>query len=163
MITFDSIEISKDERELTIIASIENSGSVSFSSLIIDNQETYSVSGPSSNPLYTTPLSGKSINIKVTTKDLKTSFDRNMFFVYLTLTGIGPSEESMAMKTVIDLYPIYKDIMAKIREVECECGIPKLLIDRFLQIEAIDICIKTGAYVKAIEYWNKFFKDRKIW
>lgn len=163
MITFNNVEISKDGKELIIVASIEGSSSASFSSIIIDNQETYSVSGPSSNPLYTTPLSGKSINIKVTIEDLRTSFEGNMFFVYLTLTGTGPSEENMAMKTVIDLYPIYKDIMAKIRGVECECGIPKLFIDKFLQMEAIDICIKTGAYVKAIEYWNKFFKDRKIW
>ena len=45
--------------------------------------------------------------------------------------------------------------MNYIRGIECDCSIPKNFIDFILRLKALELCIKTGNYTKAIKYWNR--------
>ena len=56
MIIFNRVKISQDDRYITIDAEIDNSDyykDMYIDSVIIDNQDTYTANGPSSNPIYT--------------------------------------------------------------------------------------------------------------
>ena len=56
MIVFNNVRISQDDKYITIDAEIENNKyyeNMYIDSVIIDNQDTFSPNGPSSNPIYT--------------------------------------------------------------------------------------------------------------
>lgn len=107
----------------------------------------------------------KRVRLLLSPSDLGVSLDKNMFFVYAVATG-NPSEETpegfkniITMGTVVDLYPIYKNTIKYLKEFNCDCNIPRKFIDMILRYKALELCIKTGNYIQAIKYWDKFFKN----
>lgn len=87
----------------------------------------------------------------------------NMFFVYAVATGTPAPEtpcgmdNSVVMKTAVNLYPTYCTTMQLLKELDCSCEIPRNLINVILRLKALEMCIKTGNYLQAIEYWKKYF------
>jgi hypothetical protein len=65
------------------------------------------------------------------------------------------------MRTVIDLYPIYQQLMKYVREVENSCDIPYNFVDQFLRLKAVQLALATGNYTLAIQYWKRFFSNLK--
>lgn len=102
-------------------------------------------------------------------KDLAgTSLCDNILFVYAIAKGTPSADtpcgrdNATIMGTVICLYPYYRNLMYYLNELGDDCTIPKNLIDYILRFKAVELSIKTGNYVKAIQYWNKWFKGIKV-
>lgn len=105
---------------------------------------------------------GRHIRLMLSTKDIPLN---NMLFVYAIAKGAPAPEtpcgmdNSIIMSTVVNLYPIYQESIKYIRELNCDCNIPRGFIDMILRYKAIELCIRTGNYVQAIKYWKKFLLD----
>lgn len=171
MIEFKELKISLDGKKLIIDASVIDSqyyNDVYIDTVIIDTQDTYTPTGPSSKPIFTHSVENeKSVRLELETTELNVPVDNTLFFVYIIAKGT-PSIDTpcnMDNKTTLGvisyLYPFYNSIMYYIKEVENKCKIPKNFINFILRLKAFELSIKTGHYTKSIEYWNRFFKNIK--
>lgn len=99
---------------------------------------------------------GKSIRVLVRLDDYNIK-STDILFVYVMSNGTPSCEvdKSYILGTVVNLYTIYSKAMNYIRGIECDCSIPKNFIDFILRLKALELCIKTGNYTKAIKYWNR--------
>lgn len=176
-ITIDSIAIDNQDTYLS-------SGPSSKAKIInIEKEEEYLYSLPENNncnPVleddsksycftYTSEtLSGKRhVRLYLNYQDLGMDLHSNMFFIY-TITSGTPApntpcgmDNSITLGTVMDLYPIYRESMYCLEEMDNDCNIPKGLIDNILRIKSLELSVKTGNYPKAIQYWNKWFRNIK--
>lgn len=106
---------------------------------------------------------GKNIRLILSAKDLGISLNDNILFVYAIATGTPAPDtpcgmdNSVTMSTVVNLYPVYQNTMCYLRELDSDCQVPKGFMDMILRLKAVELCIKTGNYNKAISYWKKFF------
>ena len=66
-------------------------------------------------------------------------------------------DNMITLGTVVDLFPIYCKTISYLKELNSSCSIPKNLIDMILRLKALELSLKTGNYIQAIEYWNKYF------
>ena len=137
---------------------------------IVDNY-TYSIPEDCScNPVvsnddkaYCLTQGGKNIRLTLSAKDLGISLNDNMLFVYAIAKGTPAPDtpcgmdNSIVMSTVVNLYPVYQNTMCYLRELDSDCQVPKGFIDMILKLKAVELCIRTGNYTKAISYWKKFF------
>lgn len=134
-----------------------------------DNDELYNITKCCSSTIKSkgTPKV-KHIRIQLSTKDLINygiNLDKDMLFVYIIAEGY-PSpdcpcgyDNSITLGVVANLYPYYLRTMNNIRELGDTCTIPKGFINDILQFKAIELSIKTGNYLQAINYWKKFFNN----
>ena len=186
MIQFNTLKITQDGKNLVINASVKNLSyytNVLIGSITIDNQDTYSASGPSNNPIYRHSFAGmdlttgeeiaglKTISITISAKEfLDNDGDLNddILYVYLTAVGSPSADTPCGMDNVntlgiaLNLRPIYNSGMAYIKQVEKSCEIPKGFINFILEYRALDLALKTENYIQANKYWNKFFKNNDI-
>lgn len=181
MIKFNTLKITEDSKNLIIDAEIEDLSyydDMLISSLIIDNQDTYSALGPSSNPIVNlsfakTDSTGEEIkgvrhvSIEIPLVSLKEDLGNDILYIYFTTVGTpAPNtpcnkDLSVVMGVAVNLYPIYMRGMSYIKELSKDCTIPKGFIDYILNYRLIELCLKTRNYVTANKYWNKFFKNVK--
>lgn len=201
MIVFNNVRISQDDKYITIDAEIENNKyyeNMYIDSVIIDNQDTFSPNGPSSNPIYTykaQPLNSdiyteddlankvtdednipvqdknntyysRKVHLELTKVDLNlATLEKNIFFIYIVAGGVPASDtpcgydNNIAVKVLVNTYPIYRNIMNYIKELGNTCSISYNLIDKSLQLKMLDISIQTGNNVEAINIWKKYFMD----
>ena len=170
MIIFNKIKISQDDRYITIDAEIDNSDyykDMYIDSVIIDNQDTYTANGPSSNPIYTYQTQGeKKIHLELNRIDLNLStLEKNIFFIYIIADGTPAPDTpcgldvNIAYKVLVNIYPIYRDIMNYIKELGNTCKTPYTLIDKLLQLKMLDICVQTGNNLEAINIWKTYFMN----
>lgn len=102
---------------------------------------------------------GKHLRLILSTKDIPLN---NMLFVYAIAKGTPAPDtpcgmdNSVVMSTVVNLYPIYQESIKYLRELNCDCNIPREFINIILRYKAIELCIRTGNYIQAIKYWKKF-------
>ena len=168
MIIFNKIKISQDDRYIIIDAEMDNSDyykDMYIDSVIIDNQDTYTANGPSSNPIYTYQTQGeRSIHLELTKVDLNIStLEKNMFFIYVIAEGTPAPDTpcgldvSIVSKVLGNTYPIYRDIMKYIKELGDTCRTPYTLIDKLLQLKMLDICVQVGNNIEAIRIWKTYF------
>ena len=186
MIQFNTLKITQDGKNLVINASVKNLSyytNVLIGSITIDNQDTYSASGPSNNPIYRHSFAGmdlttgeeiaglKTISITISAKEfLDNDGDLNddILYVYLTAVGSPSADTPCGMDNVntlgvaLNLRHIYNSGMAYIKQVEKSCEIPKGFINFILEYRALDLALKTENYIQANKYWNKFFKNNDI-
>lgn len=171
MIRFNELRICPDSSSLIIDVSVKNFdiyNDVYIDSIIIDTQDTYNISGPSNNPVYKHTVSEdnlKNVRLELDKKDLINLADNNLFFVYVVAKGTPSAstpcgmDNQITMGVVANLYIFYKSILCSMKELDNKCEIPKHFIDSLLRFKALELSIKTGHYVQAIKYWNKFFKN----
>lgn len=164
-VIIDSIVIDTQD---TYIANGPSSKSIY--TYIVDNY-TYSIPEDCScNPVvsnddkaYCLTQGGKNIRLTLSAKDLGISLNDNMLFVYAIAKGTPAPDtpcgmdNSVVMSTVVNLYPVYQNTMCYLRELDSDCQVPKGFIDMILKLKAVELCIRTGNYTKAISYWKKFF------
>ena len=107
----------------------------------------------------------KNVRIQVDLSDLKINVCGTMFFVYAiaegSVTPDTPPEfnKNKIIGTVTNLYPIYKQTLCYLKELNNNCEIPKGFIDMILKLKGIELCIRTGNYIQAIKFWKKFFSN----
>ena len=170
MIIFNKIKISQDYRYIIIDAEMDNSDyykDMYIDSVIIDNQDTYTANGPSSNPIYTYQTQGeRSIHLELTKVDLNIStLEKNMFFIYVIAEGTPAPDTpcgldvNIVSKVLVNTYPIYRDIMKYIKELGDTCRTPYNLIDKLLQLKMLDICVQVGNNIEAIRIWKTYFRN----
>lgn len=173
MIGFNELYITKDSSQLFIDVSVldlDYYKDVYIDSIVIDNQDTYLSTGPSSTPVYTYTVpegtNKKHLRLELCRIDLLGGLD-NLLFVYVRVKG-APKVDTpcgydniTTMGSVINTYPLYQTAMNYIGELANNCSTPKSFIDWILRLKAIELAIKTGHYPEAIKYYNKFFKNMK--
>lgn len=179
MVQFNELRISPDGKNLYIDVSVKNEEyyrDVYIDSIMIDDQDTYKNSGPSSRSKIVYPvcdiLSGitpdedlKRVKLVLDSTDLG-SMDK-LFFVYVKTKGT-PREDTpcgmnntITMGTVADLYPFYQRAMSYIGELAESCSVPQDFVDYILRLKAMELAIKTCNYEDAIDYYTKFLRGRK--
>ena len=170
MIEFNELKISTDNQCMIIDVSVKNISiydNVYLDSIIIDNQDTFTNNGPSSNPVYSLIVEGDSKNFRIVLGNTDLDIQNNMFFVYISTKGTPSPDTPCSMDNNISVgilynkYLLYKLFMNSVKEVESECNIPKNFINNILRLKALELCLSTGNYIQAIKYWNKFFKNNK--
>lgn len=112
--------------------------------------------------------SKKNARIVLSMADFKLDTENNMFFVYARATGTPRPEtpcgldENQIMGTALNMNLIYKQSLVYMTELIRDCSIPQGFTDSILRLKAVELNIKTGNYIKAIEYWKKFFMNITI-
>ena len=182
MIKFNELRISPDGKRLIIDASIKDLpyyDKVFIDAVIIDTQDTYIANGPSTKPIFyyevdsnanivlPKDLNEKRIRFELDKTVIKESLYDTMFFVYIVTKGTPSADTPCGMDNVTtmgvvaNLYPYYQHLMYHIKQIENSCEVPKSLIDCLLRFKSLELSIRTGNYIQAIKYWNKFFKRIK--
>ena len=172
MIQFNELRINPEGTKLIIDVSVKNSmyyENVYIDTISIDTQDTFIDSGPSSNISYTNTFEGdnKSVRLELGIRDHLPSLLDNMFFVWVRTKGIPDistpcgEDNILTLGVTIALYPLYQQAFSYIKELEKECVTPKGFINFILQLKALQIAIRTGHYIQAIKYWERFFKGLK--
>lgn len=186
MIQFNTLKITQDGKSLIINASVKDLDyykDILIGSIIIDNQDTYSTNGPSSNPIYKRSFSStdlvtgkeiggfKKINLTISAKELQDNngdLNDDILYIYLVAVGTPSTDTPCGMDNIntlgvaLNLRPIYNSGMSYIKQVEKSCEIPKEFINFILEYKALDLALKTENYLQANKYWNKFFKNNKV-
>lgn len=170
MIEFTTLYIDNNSTKLSISANVKDLSyytNIYIDSVIIDTQDTYIASGPSSSAIYTYPVTGnnKSITLELDQLDLPVSLKNTLFFVYIKAKGTPASDtpcgldNTYTMSPVYNQYPVYQYQYTFLKNLEGECTIPKEFINAYLRYQSIDISIKTGHYTSTCKYWKKFFMN----
>lgn len=173
MVTFQELRIAPDGQRMVIDVSVKNLEyytNVYIEEILIDTQDTFIESGPSTQTIYSKVIEGnvKSVRLELGTGDFLPSLNDNLFFVYVKTKGAPAVDTPCGMDNTITLgvtlnkYPIYSDIMQYIKEVNNNCTIPKIFIDKYLRFKAFELSVVTGHYTEAIKYYNKFIKGINI-
>lgn len=179
MIHFNELKISADAQHLIIDVSVRSESyykDVYIDSIVIDNQDTYVGTGPSSNPVYSYSVpdsvskltkktySRKHVRLDLNPADLG-SLD-GLFFVYVRAKGIPSADTPCGMDnittlgTVCNMYPFYQQAMNYIKEIANNCSAPQNFTDYILKLKGLELAVRTGNYPDAIKYYNKFFSGK---
>ena len=81
----------------------------------------------------------RKVHLELTKADLNlATLEKNMFFIYIVAGGV-PSldtpcgyDNNIAIKVLVNTYPIYRNIMNYIKELGNTCSVPYNLIDKSL-------------------------------
>ena len=178
MVHFNELRITSDGQHLIIDVSVLSESyykNVYIDSIVIDNQDTYVGSGPSSNPVYSyyvpngvsqltkKTYSQKHVRLVLTTNDLPLN---GLLFVYVRAKGTPAADTPCGLDnittlgTVTNMYPFYQQAMNYIGELASNCSIPQNFTDYILKLKGLELAIRTGNYPDAIKYFNKFFKNK---
>ena len=108
----------------------------------------------------------RKVHLELTKVDLNlATLEKNMFFIYIVAGGVPAPDtpcgydNNIAVKVLVNTYPIYRNIMNYIKELGNTCNVPYNLIDKSLQLKMLDISIQTGNNIEAINIWKKYFMD----
>ena len=175
---FNELRITSDGQHLIIDVSVLSESyykNVYIDSIVIDNQDTYVGSGPSSNPVYSyyvpngvsqltkKTYSQKHVRLVLTPNDLPLN---GLLFVYVRAKGTPAADTPCGLDnittlgTVTNMYPFYQQAMNYIGELASNCSIPQNFTDYILKLKGLELAIRTGNYPDAIKYFNKFFKNK---
>lgn len=109
----------------------------------------------------------KRIRLSLSSKDLNlASLDNNIFFVYVTATGMPASctpcgmDNSFVMGVAVNLRPVYNMAMKYVKELDSTCSVPRGFIDMILRLKAFDLSLRTGNYPIAFNQWDELFKNK---
>lgn len=171
MVTFQELRITPDGKNLIIdivVKDLKYYTDVYIDSINIDTQDTFIESGPSSKVVYTKVIEGdtKSVRLELGVGDLLPSLNDNLFFVYVKTKGTPSIDTPCGMDDIytlgitLNVCSIYNNIMQSVKEVANNCSIPKNFIDSYLRFKAFELCINTGHYTEAVNYYNRFIKGK---
>ena len=177
MINFD-IHISPDNKNLVVHATVDSTVSyydnVSIKDIYIDNQDTFTESGPSDNYLFHEELEGSPDNkdhiwnIAASELSLKGgNLASDVLYIYITVDGEISADapcgmnSTTALAVAFNAKDILKQSIAYMTKLEDSCTPPKGFIDFILKLKAIKYALQAQNYTKANKYWNKFFKGKE--
>lgn len=178
MVQFNELRITSDGQHLIIDVSVLKDSyyeNVYIDSIIIDNQDTYVGSGPSSNPVYqySVPdvmskltkeyVSSKHVRLDFTPTDLPLN---GLLFVYVRTKGTPAADTPCGLDnmttlgTVTNMYPFYQQAINYIGELANNCSMPQNFADYILKMKGLELAMRTGNYTDAIKFYNKFFNGK---
>lgn len=175
MVQFNELTISPDGKHLVIDVSVKDEPyykNVYIDSILIDNADTYVESSVSSTPVYEYTLDSskkrKSFRLDLTPLDLVSGNLEGLLFVYVRTKGTPTADTPCGkdnittMGTVVNLYPLYTKGMNYIKELASTCQVPQNFTKFLLEMKALELAVRTGHYVQAINYYNRFFSNMTI-
>lgn len=172
MIEFTELKV--EGESLIIKASVRDLSyydNVYINKIVIDTQDTFSSSGPSSSPIYTTTISGnqKSVELVLSSTNLSNvDLKENLFFVYAVAKGTPSASTPCGMDNINSIgvtyakCPIFNTVMRTVKEMDNSCVIPVGFIDSILRYKALEYAIASKHYLQAIYYYNKFYKNLPV-
>lgn len=170
MVTINELRISNTDRKIIIDVSVpglEYFDNIFIDRICIDTQDTYSPTGVSVDCYeYVVEGDEKNIRLEILEDSLELSLDNNLFFVYIETKGsLGEGTpnyliQPVTMAVTNNLELIYKEAIKLLGEINKECVVPKAMMDFVFRVNGLDLALKTGNYVMAIDLWNKYFKER---
>ncbi len=108
----------------------------------------------------------KKIRIILSDIDLS-GISNKLFFVYIKAAGLTvevpcgmDNEYTIGVATY--LKPLYNMIMGYIKELNNDCSVPRNFINLILRLKAFIISLKTGHYIEALKWWEKFFNGKIV-
>lgn len=186
MIQFDNLSLSYDNKNLYISASIiedDDNFDVFLDQIIIDDIQSYDISGPSNNPTYTKTCEkpkvynelgevkndlGQQVYIEgpkkivyiIPAKNFRRSVDNNILFVYITSKSSNPEKKTeIVLKAIYNNVSLLNKIACKLPNFNVTCDIPKAFYNFILNKEALDINLKVGNFKKCIFYFKQIIKN----
>lgn len=172
MIRFNELKISSDGK-LFIDAEVKGDAyydNVYIDKVIIDNQNTFLISGPSSTPIYEYSFADtskeKSVNLVLDNSNMRVDMKGDLLFVYIITKGAPSMDTPCGMDNTITLCIAYYEqtilstYLSYIKEISRPCQVPKGFIDYYMKVKAFELAIEVGNYTEAIQLWNKFFKNQ---
>lgn len=179
MVHFNELRITSDGQHLIIDVSVLSESyykNVYIDSIVIDNQDTYVGSGPSSNPVYQYSVpngvsqltkktySQKHVRLDLTPTDLPLN---GLLFVYVRTKGTPAADTPCGLDnmttlgTVTNMYPFYQQAMNYIGELANNCSVSQNFTDYILKMKGLELAVRTGNYTDAIKFYNKFFNGKE--
>lgn len=179
MVHFNELRITSDGQHLIIDVSVLSESyykNIYIDSIVIDNQDTYVGSGPSSNPVYqySVPdamskltkkyVSYKNVRLDLTPTDLPLN---GLLFVYVRTKGTPTADTPCGLDnmttlgTVTNMYPFYQQAMNYIGELANNCSVPQNFTNYILKMKGLELAVITGNYTDAIKFYNKFFNRKE--
>lgn len=179
MVHFNELRITSDGQHLIIDVSVLSESyykNVYIDSIVIDNQDTYVGSGPSSNPVYSyyvpngvsqltkKTYSQKHVRLVLTPNDLPLN---GLLFVYVRAKGTPAADTPCGLDnittlgTVTNMYPFYQQAMNYIGELANNCSVSQNFTDYILKMKGLELAVRTGNYTDAIKFYNKFFNGKE--
>lgn len=172
MIRFNELKISSNGK-LFIDAEVKGDAyydNVYIDKVIIDNQDSFLISGPSSTPIYEYSFADnskeKAVNLVLDNSNMVADMKGDMMFVYIITKGAPSIDTPCGMDNTITLGIAYSEqtilnsYLTYIKEIGRHCQVPKGFIDYFLKVKAFELAIEVGNYTEAISLWRRFFKDQ---
>ena len=180
MVRFNELRIDENSKKLIIDISVRilpYYKDVYLESIIIDTQDTFIDSFPSSKAVYSKKIDVdgggnesfiKDYRIELSNADILPSFNNNLFFVYIKTKGNPTAntpcglDEEITVGVVFNECLIYNKLLSHIREIGERCTIPQNFINDYLQYEAFCIAINSGHFVEGIKYYKKFIQNNMV-
>ena len=178
MIKFNTLILSPNNKTLYVTVSVDPAYEDFYiDQILIDDQESFNVIGPSDDPIYTEfadsnkvfneseeisieesaiYLSGKKkIMLALDTSKFKRNVEGNILFVYITTKSKDPNKNGETkMKAVYNGIMMLDSIACKLPEANKNCKIPRDFYNFILNKEALDINLKLGKFNNAIVYFR---------
>ena len=177
MVQFNELRITPDDAYLIIDVSILDVAAyddVYLKDIYIDNQDTFvNDSTPSTKAVkvYDAPTqTTKNGRVTLSASQLETLglSIGDLLFVYVETQGTPAidtpcgGDNCTTLGVVYDQHKLYIQSINYLKEVNCDCKLPKHLIDWIIRLKAFELSIKTGNFSLTIKYWNKFFSNTEV-
>ena len=155
---FNELYVNPEGTLLVIEVQYTNTDDVYPKQVVIDNQDTYTEEMPSPSPIYrsTNYSQSKVFRLEIPKEAFDVSDD--LLFVYCR-----SSRGDIIMCPVCNFFRIYQSFMPSVKTIGTSCCCPpKVFIDYILRFKAFELSIKAGNYLQAIQFWNKFFRNKEL-
>jgi hypothetical protein len=172
MVQINKFKIDSKKDVLIIDVSIEDLDyfkDVYIESITIDTQDTFKEVSLSDNPVYSKTFEEdlKEVHLELGKGDILPSLQDNLFILTVKAKGTpaadtpcGLDSQTNTMATV-DFNKVYCTLLSNIKDSASLCEPPRAFIDKYIQYKGLQIAMITKKYLKAIEFYNKFFKNMK--
>lgn len=172
MVVFQDLRITPDGKTLcidAIVAPYSYYEGEYIEALTIDTEDTFSPSGPSSNPVYATGFSEQAKQQSLILKAEQFGWDDfsgHILYVYVTVGGAPDSSTPCGWDSVNTLgvvlwwQPIYQmgiNCMQKVVD-DC-CDISREFIDYALRLKAFELALRTAQYPVANARFKEWFSN----
>lgn len=179
MIKFNTLNVDSKNRVLALDLEIDDNISYYrecyITSIKIDNQKTYTPSGPSENAYTVYEYTEGDTTIREYSEVITAIFSNpytfttnDLFFVYVTISDDIPADTPCGydiLTTIgiaFDKKILYNGALSNIRLFAQHCGDKTQLVDYILYHKYFDLCLKAGRIENAIILWNQLLGTTTI-
>ena len=154
--------------------------------VFIDTQDTYTMSGPSENIVYrklitkndasklpesTISINGvekvRNLHLEICEEEICANLMSDFFVVYIQADGVFDKSEvsrcdsfNVVLGCCFWMWPLYKEFMNFIRELNTKCEVPRNFIYTYLKYQGLITSVRTGNIADAIFLYSKYIMTR---
>lgn len=154
--------------------------------VFIDTQDTYTMSGPSENIVYrklitkddasklpesTITINGvekvRNLHLVICEEEICANLMSDFFVVYIQADGVFDKSEvsrcdsfNVVLGCCFWMWPLYKEFMNFIRELNTKCEVPRNFIYTYLKYQGLITSVRTGNVADAIFLFDKYIRTK---